>query len=226
MRAKLVGVVIIVMVVALGVMGFRLRRAQLALQDAALRADSTEAANDRQRTLLVRGLEVQARRIIQMTLERDSLDRDLRVESRLRVAAQIQVARLLATTTATTEEDTTGTRRASFNVRQEPYTAHADVALPRPPTPGTLALQVSLDTIGMHARVVCGTAVAGVRPATLLVDGPPWAAFRLEQLEQDPAVCNAPKGLPPPRRWLDRPLQYVGAIGVVGAVAYIVGRIF
>jgi len=219
---RLILVVLLAALAALAVMGFRLHQAQLALQDAALRADSVEAANDRQRALFVRGLEVQARRIVQLALDRDSLDRDLKLESRARYRLGLQVRDLTAQLTAPVTEDSADTRHASFHVRTEPYTVEAEVALPAPPAEGTLGLRVALDSIELRARVGCGEATAGVRPATFLLEGPTWARLSLLELAQDPAVCNAKAGLPTPWWW--RPPLWV--TGAVAGLSYILGRVF
>jgi hypothetical protein len=214
--------VAIAAVVALAVMGFRLHRAQLAHQAAVLRADSLEAANDRQRELFVAGLTLQARRIVQMALARDSVDRALKSESRARYRLGVTITELRAELAAGVVEDSGGNRSASFHVRQAPYTVDADVALPAPPSEGTLALGITLDTLGLRARIGCGEEVSGVRPATFYMEGPTWASFHLLELEQDPAVCNAEKGLPP-SSGLRVPVWALGPATILG---YILGRLF
>lgn len=83
-------------------------------------------------------------------------------------------------------------RRATFDVRQAPYTAHAVVELPAAGR-GSIDLSVQLDTLALTVRASCGDVDAnGVRPARVAVAGPPWAVVQLARVEQDPDVCRSP----------------------------------
>ena len=182
----------------LALTGVKLHLMKGKYQAAALRGDSLEAANDRQRAMWAAGVLVQARRIVQLTIEKDSVDRALHVESRARYRLGVQVADLTAKLAARVDTTPEGTRTATFHQRTVPYTIDATAALPAPPATGTLDVRVALDPIELRGRVGCGAAVAGVRPATFYAEGPSWARLSLLALEQDPAVCNAAKGLPAP----------------------------
>jgi hypothetical protein len=95
-----------------------------------------------------------------------------------------------------------GVRRAAFDLRQEPYTVHADVSLPEPPARGRMEVSVELDTLALEVRVGCGAAGAeGVRPASVTVVGAAWALMRLSSVEQAPSVCSASARATEGERW-------------------------
>lgn len=193
---------------AVALQTWRLGRAEDRAQQAALARDSAEAAADSTRAAsahvqAVLGAELAAvqRRTIQQRQRADSLDRALGLERRARVRVQLRADSLQAVaTTAVTADSGDSVRRARFEVREPPYTATADVALPRPPATGQLSLRVGLDPAPLELRIGCGTARGGIRPATVTAVGPRWLALELAAVEQDPAVCQAPPGLPPKKK--------------------------
>lgn len=199
---------IVLLGVALAVQTYRLGRAETRAQHAALARDSAEAAADSTRGASARvhavlGAELAAvqRRAVQQRQRADSLDRALGLERRARVLVELRADSLHAVATAAVTADSADSvRRARFEVREPPYTATADVALPRPPATGRLSLRVGLDPAPLELRIGCGTARGGIRPATVTAVGPRWLAFKLAAVEQDPAVCQAPAGLPPKKK--------------------------
>jgi hypothetical protein len=103
-----------------------------------------------------------------------------------------------------------GVRRAAFDLRQEPYTVHADVSLPEPPAAGRMDVSVELDTLALDIRVGCGDAGSKgarpersewVRPASVTVVAPAWALMRLARVEQAPSVCSAAPSATESGRW-------------------------
>jgi hypothetical protein len=51
-------------------------------------------------------------------------------------------------------------------------------------------MTVKLDTIPVRLRAQCGAPNSvGVRPATILVEGPPWATIGIGTITQSPEVC-------------------------------------
>ena len=174
---------------------------------AGLQADALQAAADTGRHIYIKvralgeSLLVAERRAVQTLQRADKLDRALGRERRVRHNLEIAISGMSRAVKSDTvlvargaARSTSGTeiRRATFDVRDAPYTVRAQVVLPPPPAAGTLDLHVSLDTLGLDIRVGCGAPTAsGVRPATASVAGPAWAHVRLARVEQAPGVCAA-----------------------------------
>lgn len=205
----------------------RLDRAEARAQLAAVARDSAEAASDSTRAVSARvqatlGAELAAvqRRAIQQRQRADSLDRALGLERRARVLVELRADSLLAVATAVVTADSADSvRRARFEVREVPYTATADVVLPRPPTKGRLSLRVGLDPAPLELRIGCGAPREGIRPATVTAVGPPWLSLALTSVEQDPAVCQAAPGLPTKKKplpWREGLILLLG-LRVLGA---------
>ncbi len=219
---------IVLLGVALAVQTWRLGRAEDRAQVAALARDSAEAAADSTRAAsahvqAVLGAELAAvqRRATQQRQRADSIDRALGLERRARVRVQLRVDSLQAVATAAVKADSADrVRRARFEVREPPYTATADVALPPPPATGQFSLRVGLDPAPLELRIGCGTAQGGIRPATVTAVGPRWLALELAAVEQDPAVCQAPVGLPQKKKplpWREGLIVLLGlrALGIL-----------
>jgi len=189
---------------AVAVQTWRLDRAETRAKVATLARDSAEAAADSTRAAsaqaqAVLGAELAAveRRVVQQRQRADSLDRALGLERRARVRVELRADSLQAVATAAVMADSADSvRRALFDVREPPYTATADVALPRPPALGRLSLHVGLDPAPLEVRISCGVSRDGIRPATVTAVGPRWLSLELASVEQDPAVCQAARGLP------------------------------
>jgi len=182
------------------------QRVEAEAKQAVLAQDTVEAARDTSRALSIEGvlgdsLRATQRRAIQVEQRADKLDAALRMERVARDQLEASVVALRATVrtdTVSIERDpgTPGTRgdgvrRAVFDLRQEPYTVHSEVAIPAPPASGRMEVEVALDTLTLEVRVDCGIApVDGVRPASLTVISPTWASIRLGRVEQTPTVCS------------------------------------
>lgn len=201
---ELVVLALVILAGAVALQTWRLGRAEARAQLAALARDSAEAVADSTRAASARvqavlGAELAGvqRRAVQQRQRADSLDRALGLERRARVQVELRADSLHAVATAAVTADSADSvRRARFDVREPPYTATADVALPRPPGSGSLSLRVGLDPAPLELRIGCGAPRGGIRPATVTAVGPRWLAFELASVEQDPAVCQAPAGLP------------------------------
>lgn len=136
--------------------------------------------------------------VIQTPQAPDAVDRALR-QTRTALDSMRAVIRALAVRASSTGDVTTATtatgdtvRRATFDVRQTPYTARATVELPARGR-GSIDLAVTLDTIPLTVRPSCGAADAnGIRPARVSVTAPTWAAVQLARVEQDADVCRSP----------------------------------
>src|ERR1019366_318201 len=205
--AIVVGVVLVVLV-RWGVSRWgENQRAEARAAQAVLWQDTVEAARDTSRALYIEGvlgdsLRAAQRRAIQVEQRADRLDATLKLERMAREQVEASVVALRATVrsdtvfVASTEglRSTKGdsVRSAAFDLRQEPYTVHADVSLPEPPAPGRMEVSVELDTLALDVRVGCGAAGGGGgRPASVTVVGPAWASVRLGRMEQAPSVCSA-----------------------------------
>ncbi len=216
---------IVLLGIALAVQTCRLDQAKVRAQLASLARDSAEAAADSTRAASARvtsvlGTQLAAvqRRVVQQRQRADSLDQELGLERRARMQVALRADSLLAVATAAVTADSADSvRRARFEVREPPYTATAEVSLPRSPATGRLSLRVGLDPAPLELRIGCGPVREGIRQATVTAVGPRWLSLDLAAVEQDPAVCQAPAGLPPKKK----PLPWrEGLIVVLGLKAF------
>jgi hypothetical protein len=201
------GVVIVALLLFAWTTATRLTETDRRGAAAALVRDTLEAAADTTRALLMDAallgdtLRAVERRAIQAEQKADALDRSLRTERVVRDQLQARIATLTAHVQSDTaiSDSADGTRRATFDIRDAPYTVRADVTLPRPPQPGAMRLRVELDTLGLALSVACGEPNEfGVRAATARVIAPVWATVRLNRVEQAPSVCAAAARLASP----------------------------
>jgi hypothetical protein len=173
------------------------------------------------------------RRAIQVGQRADTLDATLRLERVAREQLEASIVALHTTVKSDSAVDDTrgvgvrrtmgdGVRRAAFDLRQEPYTVHADVSLPEPPARGRMDVSLELDTLAFDVRVGCGEAGAeGVGPASVTVVGPAWALMRLARVEQAPSVCSIPPRATESGRWSGL-LRFADRFGV--SVGYAAAR--
>src|ERR1017187_1623427 len=146
--AIVVGVVLLVLLVLLRWVVGRMdenQRVEAKAKQAVLAQDTVEAARDTSRALPLIGvlgdsLRAAQRRAAQVEQRADRLDATLKLERMAREQVEASVVALRATVrsdtvfVASTEglRSTKGdsVRSAAFDLRQEPYTVHADVSLP------------------------------------------------------------------------------------------------
>jgi hypothetical protein len=214
------------------------QRAEAKARQAVLAQDSVEAARDTSRALSIEGvlgdsLRAAQRRAMQVEQRADKLDGALKLERVARERLEASVVALHTTVKSDSAVDDTrgvgvrrtmgdGVRRAAFDLRQEPYTVHADVSLPEPPARGRMDVSVELDTLALDVRVGCGAAgVEGVRPATVTVVGPAWALVQLSRVEQAPSVCSSSPRATKSERW-SALVRFVERFGV--SVGYAAAR--
>jgi len=186
------------LVCAVGVQSWRLVRVQRSRAAHALAADTLRASRDTSRLLQIRlgdSLRAVQRLVVQREQASDALDRELK-QQRLALAqlsVSLQQLRATVRSAAPTREDSSGTRAASFQVRQPPYTVDAQVTLPPPPGAGSLEIQVAVDSAQLELRLGCTAANAeGIRSAQATVTGPPWLPIRVGRVEQDAGLCRSP----------------------------------
>ncbi len=170
-----------------------LQRADHRTRDAGLVRDSSDAVHDTTRLVVVdttaasdSGL-VWQRRAVQEAQRADALDRALHEERAAR--AELSVIIPAVDTTIAIPRPGMGEK-----IRQGPYTIEVDHTTPAVgDSAPVLGLRVALDTLHLGVRIGCGAAARdGVRPASVSVLAPSWAQVRLDQVEQEPTVCQAP----------------------------------
>jgi len=221
-------------VIVAGMVWARLARLARARDDARAAAglvrDSLAAAADTTRVLhlhlaaLGESLTVVQRRAVQTGQRADGLDRALGAErvARVRLTAQVVALARTVRSDSAGSDGSSGERAAVFDVRDAPYSVHAEVRLPPPPAVGTMAVLVQVDTLALELRISCGeTDRGGVRPAMATVVGPAWAAVQLQRVEQAAEVCatstrgrDAARGLAAVRRWMAERVGVSVGLGV------------
>jgi len=142
-------------------------------------------------------LSVYQRLALQQEQKSDAIDKQL--DEMRRALLQFSVAIVQRTVRnaegTPTTETAEGARKATFDVRTEPYTLHERVTLPKPPAKGMIdSLAIALDRLDLAARLGCTNKVnaLGMRDAQLTVTGPTWASVAISHVEQDPSVCPSP----------------------------------
>lgn len=171
---------------------------------AALRATNLVAERDSTRDVALANraiakflgdsLRLVERQVLQVAQRRDALDDALGRERRGRYALSVAMQALDRTARApATNDSANGMRRASFAVRQPPYTVAAEVEMPERPDTLRLSIRVALDPIHMDARLSCSAPDAqGIRSATVVAAAPSWATVRFDRVEQSPELCASP----------------------------------
>jgi hypothetical protein len=166
-------------------------------RDAAFRSDSIAAANDTARLVVLASLDstetAYQRRILQVRLERDSLDRELGLRPVVRLPGELRVDTLRLVDTVTAEpESTDSLQNYEFRGVDHPfaYTGHATIR----PKIGRGEFDVSVfqaEPIRIEARVSCldGPGVSGA--SVLFTADDPFDIIPGEVV-QDPGICNPP----------------------------------
>lgn len=177
----------------------RSRTARTALHASNLVAerDSTRnvaMTNRRITRLLGDSLRVVERQVVQVAQRNDALDRALGTERRARYAMSVSMDSLERVAVATTLADSgQSVRRASFTLREAPYTVAAEVEVREPPDSARIAVRVALDSLRLEARLGCSAPdERGIRSATVVASSPPWATVRFDRVEQSPELCASP----------------------------------
>lgn len=150
--------------------------------DAALARDSAEAAADTTRRILLGSLTLAQRRVIQVSLERDSLDRALKVRSVAHAATTLRLPVVDTVLVAVPRADT-----ATFTYDSVPY--HAAVTVAWTDT-ATAHFRFRADSIWVRQRTVCGAPVRGIRPATVAYLTPSWVTLTVDSAQQSPLFCQ------------------------------------
>jgi hypothetical protein len=193
-----------------------LRQAGLEMENLAARTEATELALVEWRD----SAHVLRRRAEQLELERDSLDRALAMEARVRAHIEFRFAELLAETSAPVRGDPTDSvRQATFHVAQVCCTVEADVRLPRPPAQASARIRATVRPFAAEAIVGCAEQAGpgGVRSAHLALILPRYITADIT-VRQEPDVCPHPDPMQPGRpTLLQLPLPTPKELGLVGA---------
>lgn len=135
---------------------------------------------------------VYSRLAVQEGLTRTATDRAARLERALaeaRVRVRIDTVRVQAESVV--REDTSGVRRASFDVYTEPVRVQSDVELPAPPGLGWIRHSVVIDPAPLTVRVGCRRAPPpSADEALVTLEGPEWLRVDLATPTLDPRLCN------------------------------------
>ena len=171
--------------------------------DRALYAENLAALRDTSRRLLLEvatlgdSLVVTQRRAVQQEQREDALDNALQIERRAKVAALLEIPRVMSTVggdvVAASDSSAVGadTRRAHFLIEDARYSGSADVVLPRPPGRPELSLDLGMRPIPLELRIGCSAVSGdGVGAASASVTAPKWARLTLTSVEQEAAVCS------------------------------------
>lgn len=202
-RGIIVGVALALIVIT--VLSIKLQHARALTREAGLNATNEAAKHDTLKTVTLSTKDSAALKLgdsiavltqlVQQTKQsKDAVDRALKSERTSTTALRATIKELSArvqSNAAPVEDTTTHERRASFDVRETPYTAHADVMLPAPGSgPGSLALTVRLDTARVTATIGCSQANRfGIRPATLSLRASSWLTLHVDSVSQAPETC-------------------------------------
>lgn len=223
---------VLALLITLGVQSMRLDAARDGATRAALVADTLAASRDSSRVLSIEGaalgesLTVVQRRAIQAVQKADALDKALGLERVAREQFTATIAGMrsqVRSDTVVVEVPGDSVRSATFDVRQSPYSVHAEVELPRAPESGRLSVRVDLDTLSLDVRIGCEAANAyGVRSAEVSAVAPGWASLRLGRVEQAAGVCAAAGQAETSGRW-SVVKRFVGRFGV--SVGYTATRV-
>lgn len=214
--AKVATVVLLVLAARLAYLEWQLERARSDVRELALRTDSLEAELDTTRLVLLSAdsqVATWQRRAVQTELERDSIDRALKLRPVVRIAAKVDPKPDTATATVALEDS----MRVSSHFDRPAYQAHVEVTIIR--DSARIALVVDVKPILLEVRVGCGgagTSAGHIRTASVALSAPAWATVELGRLEQDPDVCNAE--LQPNEPGWKTPAKVLAGVGV-GVIA-------
>lgn len=191
-----------------GVQTWRVRRANAAQVETSLALSNEKAAHDTTRALAGRelaavhksygdSLTAVTKRIEQHPQQRDAVSNALGTRSAgslgIGVGGKTATGTAAASSTASVVHCDSCARVATFDVRAAPFTSHADVTI-RSSGRDSITLRTTLDRATLTARLECGEPERGVRPASLVVVGPPWLASTVEGGQLEPRVCNPDLG--------------------------------
>lgn len=190
-------------------------------RDAALRADSLEAAADTARLLHLAALadttNAWQRRVLQVEIRADSLDRALQQRPVVRVSAGVRIDTIQITDTVQVAEVRVDTVRTfQWSGRDGPFVIAGDARIY--PARGIFNTVVTMpEPVEIGVRVNCLDRDA-VNAASVLLTAPDPFHVIPGQVQQDPTVCNPPSA--PLLKFTTDRIIWAGAglvAGVLGA---------
>ena len=173
-------------------------------RDQALRADSIAASADSARIVaegLLGDTVVYQRRIVQVELERDSLDVALRQRPVVRVPVEIRLTdtlRVVDTVQLPAPDAEVEDLYWDWEGRDGPFSIRGHVAIVGAPTRHSVveANVVLVDPVHVGVRVTCQAQPTGISAASVALTSAPPFSLVPGEVQQDPSVCN-PIGLRP-----------------------------
>jgi len=204
--ATIITVLAVALIATVTVENHRISNLQQHSGELALGNDSAAAAVDTTHNVAIEkpaivqvlgdSLQMVQKRVIQVRQNRDSIDRILgltRQANYVLYAKLDSLQRVVQARSGTVEDSATRVRRATFDVRQAPYTLIANVELPAAPDTGRLDVTVALDPIPLVARLSCAAPNAdGIRAASIEATAPKWASVNFASVTQSPDLCRSP----------------------------------
>lgn len=205
LRTVVVIGLLVILVAAVGILGWknaRLERAGFAL---ALRAYNDSARADQSRKvalsakdsirILGDSLSAVTRLAVQETLAKTDLDRALKVSRTAVVNLEARINALVATINTTATERPDGTRDAQINYRDAPYTVTGSASIGPPPgLAARIQLHVDTDPFTLGVNIGCQAPNRdGVRPVRVTVLTSADVSVKIGSASQDPGVCNSEK---------------------------------
>jgi hypothetical protein len=200
--------VVLALCLVLGVQTWRLHRSDarqvetaLALSNEKAAHDTTRALSGRQlaalRTLYGDSLAAVTHLLEQRPVPQDDFSKTngSTTIGTVRTAVGGNTATGTATASHVTAPDSVpapSARVATFDVRATPFTSHAVVTLAA--ARDSIRLTTTLDRAELTTRLECGPPEHGVRPASIVVAGPPWLSTTVRTGTLEPRLCNPDLG--------------------------------
>jgi hypothetical protein len=145
--------------------------------------DSVEAVNSRTVLLLAGKNRVYSRRVVQTKLERDSLARALRTETRLNASLTLVLDSVSGSSVSVSKDGT-----YVFHRYEGPYTLDAKVTVTG--DTGSLKFSIKQDPLGLGIRLECSESSTPVRSASILVLAPAGVTVSVDSASQSRDVCS------------------------------------
>jgi hypothetical protein len=168
---------------ALGAQHLLLRQARAVAFDNAVARDSAEAAADTTRRTLLGDLTLAQRRLIQVSLQRDSLNHALRSRPVFHATTTATLPTVDTVLVAVPTRDS-----AQFTYDSMPY--HAEVSVVLRPDTALARFRFRTDPMTWQVRADCGPAVRGIRPATLAYVTPSYLTVTIDSAHIVPLACH------------------------------------
>lgn len=164
------------------------------LQESVFTSDSIEALNAETIKVLSGEVDTYARRIIQTSLERDSISRVLNTNKVVlsKVTGQLNGLRdsikLAPRNVCASDEECV--LEYEHTKYEEPYTLYFSYFVNKTTHESDFDYQIQVDPIRLGVTIECGQPVQNVRSATMTFSTPPYFKVQIDTVRQDRQVCN------------------------------------